>query len=271
MSWQLLLEYGSIGKLVLPPRVEASSRESNESKRFHIRDTDSGLTFLVDTGADIFLIPKGNSKAQPSAFKLVAANNSVINTYGTKDLVLNFRLKRKFPWQFHLADIPHPILGADCLNSYGLVVDVRQHRLIDPSSKTFTIGSLKITNNVSANVFSHSSPYFKILSDFPEVTGTKPSKPVIASDIFHHIETNGPPVFEHPRRLNPQKLEAARAEFEELVNQGVCRQSKSPWASPIHMTGKKDGTWHTCGDYRGLNARTIPDRYPTSRITQFSY
>ncbi|GBL73104.1 Transposon Ty3-I Gag-Pol polyprotein [Araneus ventricosus] len=60
-----------------------------------------------------------------------------------------------------------------------------------------------------------------------------------------------------------------KTEFKNLVSQGICRPSKSPWASPIHLVPKKT-EWRICGDYRRLNAVTEPDRYRLPRIQDFA-
>ena len=51
---------------------------------------------------------------------------------------------------------------------------------------------------------------------------------------------------------------------------GVIRCSNSPWASPLHMVQKPDGSWRPCGDYRRLNTQTVPDRYHLLNIADFT-
>jgi hypothetical protein len=101
-----------------------------------------------------------------------------------------------------------------------------------------------------------------------------PSKqlPPSTCGVSHHIITKGRPVTSRFRRLDAEKLAAAKAEFDAMEKQGIIRRSSSCWSSPLHMVMKPDGTWWPCGDYmyRRLNMVTEADRYPLPNMPDFS-
>jgi hypothetical protein len=94
--------------------------------------------------------------------------------------------------------------------------------------------------------------------------------PPVGTDVEHHIRTSGPPNASRFRRLDAEKLAAAKAEFLQLEKDGIVRRSDSPWSSPLHMVRKADGTWRPCGEFRHLNMVTVADSYPLPNMLDFA-
>ena len=109
-----------------------------------------------------------------------------------------------------------------------------------------------------------------LLKKFPAILRLGTDKPMPTHGVEHVIETEGRPVFAKARRLDPLKLQIVQKEFEELEAAGIVCRSNSPWASPLHLVPKKDGSFRPCGNYRRLNTITTPDRYPLPNIQDFS-
>ncbi len=59
-----------------------------------------------------------------------------------------------------------------------------------------------------------------------------------------------------------------REEIKTLLEQEIIEPSKSPWATPIVLVAKKDGSTRMCVDYRKLNAITQADPYPLPHIEE---
>ena len=96
-----------------------------------------------------------------------------------------------------------------------------------------------------------------------------PGEPVTGrtKSVQHEIETNeARPVRCGPRRLAPAGLRKEQDCVKEMLSGGQIEPSDSPWASPVVLVTKKDGSTRFCVDYRRLNSLTVKDAYPLPRI-----
>lgn len=89
--------------------------------------------------------------------------------------------------------------------------------------------------------------------------------------VKHTIRTGDHPPIQQPPRCIPFALrEKVENMVGEMLEQGVIQPSQSPWASPVVLVAKKDGSTHFCIDYRRLNAVTKLDVFPLPRIDDSS-
>ncbi|WVZ75874.1 hypothetical protein U9M48_023895 [Paspalum notatum var. saurae] len=102
----------------------------------------------------------------------------------------------------------------------------------------------------------------KVVSEFPDVfpdslLGMPPER-----DIEFSIELvpGTTPIYKKAYRI------AVKKQIDELLENGFIRKSTPPWAWPVLLTEKKDGSLRMCVDYRGINAVTVKNKYPLPRI-----
>ena len=82
-----------------------------------------------------------------------------------------------------------------------------------------------------------------------------------------HIHTGGTvPLRQRPRRMPFAVRKEVARQLELMQNTRVIQPTTSPWASPVVLVRKKDGSHRFCVDYRRLNAVTKLDSYPLPRI-----
>ena len=112
---------------------------------------------------------------------------------------------------------------------------------------------------------SQTSGLSRLLTEFADVFSDVPGRTTLG---IHHIELfpNTRPIHSTPYRLSPDKAKVLKEELSNLVRQGIVEESNSPWASPIVMVPKADGTLRLCTDFRKVNSVTVPDPFPLPRI-----
>ena len=85
----------------------------------------------------------------------------------------------------------------------------------------------------------------------------------------HRIHTgDAAPICQQFRRLCPQKKQELQSLLTEMLNKNVIQLSNSPWASPVVLVRKNDGTSRFCVDYCKVNSVTHKDAYPLPNISK---
>lgn len=255
MSTELYVQSeDTAGKLMKLSSVQALDDSSNNRAnvpppefRLTIYDHSTRLTFLIDSGSSVSVIPNNmiphdmrQKKSKRCGNNLYAANNTVIKTYGEKVMTINLGLRRDFRWPFIIADVQSAIIGADLIANYGILIDLKNKKLLDPMTKIASHGSLAATTVYNISVVNKEGEYTKLLNN--HFFNNKNIKRELAKEnnnqVMHYIQTTGPPFSQRPRRVVGEKLKALKEEIEYLLDKNMIRPSNSAWASPVHLQPK---------------------------------
>ena len=100
---------------------------------------------------------------------------------------------------------------------------------------------------------------------FEEVLGLPPKR---SHDHQINLIPGTEPVNLRPYRHPWEQKNVIEKMVEEMLDSGIIRNSRSPYASPVVLVKKADGTWRLCVDYRALNQKTVKDKYPIPLIDE---
>jgi hypothetical protein len=300
-----------LGKLVFWGQLNAVA----SGQLVFITDQLSQRRYLVNTGAAFSIFPHSSSSPACSP-ALSGPVGQHIPCWGERQLTLSFNDKQ-FSCSFLLAAVKFPIIGADFLHHFQLLVDLAGNKLVDTvSQQSFqnsppatssavqavipAVGAVQVASSPpspsppslsppstsppspsppsssSASAYTASASAVmafqsvaELLAHFQDVVNQGKALPPVRQDVEHHIVTTGPPNASCFWRLEGAKLKAAREEFQTMEQEGIIRRSTSPWALPLDMVAKKDGSWRRCGDFRRLSLITGARPLPATKHARF--
>ena len=141
------------------------------------------------------------------------------------------------------------------------------------TSKTQTPSRPLVSDQFNLDTLNLTSPQKEklanLLDEFSDIFSSGPADLGRTDIVKHQIDTGShSPIKQAPRRVPMHQQATVRKHVEEMLQHGVVQPSTSPWAAPIVLVKKKDGTTRFCVDYRKLNDVTRKDAYPLPRIDE---
>ena len=218
------------------------------------------------------LATQTKSKIVPSQITTLHGISGEARTIGKPELLLKFG-NRIIKTEFQvLENLPFPcILGADFISTNKLIPDLdgKEFWFKDDVQNKFKIRGLLqnkpklvLTLGVKDETSNEMDPRVKkILDEFPAVARTD-GKFGRTDVTYHIIDMKGPPVRQRPYKTSPMVRKIIRENVQMLEQNGMIRPSRSPYASPVVIDQKKNGTWRLCIDYKKLNRQTKDNAGP---------
>ncbi|GFU01244.1 hypothetical protein TNCV_5123991 [Trichonephila clavipes] len=137
------------------------------------------------------------------------------------------------------------LLGIDFLTAAGIVLDLQRKQWYFTETSHRKYNFVKAPPNINALLTVDPEPHLCQLRKNEET-------------IFQ--------VAVPPYRMNPSKKEILKQEIDRLLSEGIIEECESPYASPVALIPKPNGTFRLCIDYRKLNEITVADTYPLPRM-----
>ena len=105
-----------------------------------------------------------------------------------------------------------------------------------------------------------------LISKFSHIFSSKATPLTFCNLQPIRIQTVGDPICQRAYRTPLLKRQAISKAVDDMLTQGIIQPSCSPWASPVTLVPKADGSIRFCVDYRKLNQVTKKDRYPLPQL-----
>ncbi|GFS58116.1 retrovirus-related Pol polyprotein from transposon 297 [Trichonephila clavipes] len=176
------------------------------------------------------------------------------------------------------------LLGIDFLTAAGIVLDLQRKQWYFTETSHRKYSFVKAPPNINALLTVDTEPHPCQLRENDRTYLSLTQRKEINSLLEKYEECFQPggehtPIIEHrintrdhlpvavlPYRMNPSKKEKLKREIDRLLAEGIIEECESPYASPVLIIPKPNGTFRLCIDYRKLNEIIVADTYPLPRM-----
>ena len=127
---------------------------------------------------------------------------------------------------------------------------------------------LESNNDLSSN---EKVKLVKFLNEWRKLFAVDPKNPgtTTKTKCFANTMPNTEPIRCQPYRVSIKAHDELKKLVKEMLSNKVIEKSNSPWAFPVVLAIKSDGTWRFCVDYSKLNQKTIKDTFPLPNIEEY--
>ena len=192
----------AVSRETLEPTGRGKIKQPSRRRLFRV---PSSRDYLVDTGASRSVFPHRSSAALTGP-RLLMADGWPTKAWGSRLIPLQFGSHR-FQFQFLLANMDQPILGADFLAEFNLLVDTKNRQVLQ--NRSFE----PLANSSVASVCKLAPDVASLLDEFPAAWNARTPGKLPEHNVEHVIETEGQPLYARPPCLDQVKLAQAKAEF----------------------------------------------------------
>lgn len=137
-----------------------------------------------------------------------------------------------------------------------------------PTSEAPTLHMMDVTGDTSPPPL-HPDIH-QLVTQYSSVFSSPAALPPVRPQHDHKIplKEGSDPINIRPYRYPLHQKDVIEKMTQELLDQGIIQHSNSPFASPVVLVKKKDGSWRMCIDYRKLNQITVKDKFPIPLIEE---
>lgn len=257
--------------------VNALIMTNKRCKSVQIGDRD--FSCLLDSGAECSLMRdsvcdsvKGKISFEATMLKGVGDNSFYSSRKKTCEIYIDgLIIELEFitvPDKFIQYDI---LLGQNLFETPGIQVTfTKDDTLISRDSYNINLVQKFDANTLNVNTeidSKYKNQLHDILDSCSEMftIGNKVSQ-ITTGELNIRLKNPDKIVQRRPYRLAPGEREHVKAIIKDLKDNNIIRDSNSPFASPILLVRKKDGSDRLCVDYRELNRNTVRDHFPLPLI-----